>query len=477
MSTYEIRDTDAARQHVLQGLLLSRSAPITPKSVSRALAWSMEVVSDGSPLPTVGFVADVGFVALGTTRSSDLTRLENVEGLDHTITRRYEDYVLGKLYADISFDRAGDALLRYSGRDQDRGVAYIINQQRVRCGFGGAVLAPGVIKGLQQLPPDEVVLQAWRSLEDDGLSPTLQADFESLIAAVRNTGELLGAEDIFELESGTALAEFGQRIALRQVLQMATRLGSDLPKQKPRSQPRRYSVATNIMEEDHYPIGGFTSLSNKGTVESMVRSELAYIEDDMRPDLFDIKFARNELLYYSRDENQFLRRRLTFIFALYPSLKQARFKDDTLPCQRIIMMLAGLYVLTGQLIEWLSSDAIRFEFLFVEPDSSPVLDDERTLLETLFREEIASGTVALESIDPADLESRCTARARTSLCHSLSIGCDTMPQSDDLSIASQLLLERPEPTLLLADESVVEPDETGLDGWKEQLDTLLRFWV
>ena len=74
---------------------------------------------------------------------------------------------------------------------------------------------------------------------------------------------------------------------------------------------RRYSVATNIMEEDHYPIGGFTSISNRGTVESMVRSELAYIDEGMRPDLFDIKFARNELLFYSRDENQFLRRRLS----------------------------------------------------------------------------------------------------------------------------------------------------------------------
>ena len=28
-----------------------------------------------------------------------------------------------------------------------------------------------------------------------------------------------------------------------------------------------------------------------------------------RPDLFDIKFLRDELLYYARDENRFLRRR------------------------------------------------------------------------------------------------------------------------------------------------------------------------
>ena len=40
-----------------------------------------------------------------------------------------------------------------------------------------------------------------------------------------------------------------------------------------------------------------------------------------------MKFLRDELLYYSRDENQFLRRRRTFVFALFPDLVDARFKD------------------------------------------------------------------------------------------------------------------------------------------------------
>ena len=142
-----------------------------------------------------------------------------------------------------------------------------------------------MIKGLMHTSADTVIEQAWRSTDEDGISAALIAEYESLISAVRNTGELLGSEDLFELESGTALAEFGQRIALRQVLQMAALLQRDLPKQKPRAQPRQYSVATNIMEEDHYPIGGFASISNRGTIESLVRSELAYIDDDQSPRL------------------------------------------------------------------------------------------------------------------------------------------------------------------------------------------------
>lgn len=477
MSNYEIRDPDQARQHILQGLLLSRCAPMTAARAVDALQWSMEIVSDGSPLPPMGFVADVGYVAFGSLRSADLNQSQSVPGLDPTVSRRYEDYVLGKLYADMSFERASDAVMRFNGRDRHRGLAYMINQQRVRSGFDGVVLTPAVIKGLLQLKPEEIEAAAWESVAEDGIAQYLIEDYENLIGAIRNTGELLGPEDIFELESGTALAEFGQRIALRQVLQMASLMQQDLPKQKPRSQPRRYSVATNIMEEDHYPIGGFTSISNRGTIESLVRSELAYIDDDIRPDLFDIKFARNELLYYSRDENQFLRRRLTFVFVLHPDLVAIRMKDGDLPCQRVILLLASLYICVRQLLDWLSNDAIRFEFLFVKSSDDRELADERTLVETLLREETNQGNVLVDSIDEADIDAHCVQLARTSLCHTLAISSGDVSYTDDLSLASRLKIDAAHPTLILPDELVQDAEDTGFEGWKEQLDRLLKFWV
>jgi hypothetical protein len=361
-------------------------------------------------------------------------------------------------------------------------LAYLVNQLRRRCGLGGAILSPAVIKGLMQTPADAVLEQAWRSTEEEGIPAALIEDFESLISAVRNTGELLGAEDLFELESGTALAEFSQRIALRQVLQMSALLQRALPKQKPRSQPRQYSVATNIIEEDHYPIGGFASISNRGTIESLVRSELAYIDDDQRPDLFDIKFARNELLYYSRDENQFLRRRLSFVLVLYPDLVAARIKDGELPCQRIIMLLACLFVCVRQLLDWLRRDAIRFEFLFVEPIDDRNLGDERTLVETLLREEIVMGNVVLGSIPAADVAARCAELSRTSLCHTLSIAAAEMPQPTESANAAWMWIDANQPTLVFPNPIRREPErqprlQGGWEGWQEQLDRLLRFWV
>ena len=477
MTTYEIRDPDEARRYILQGLLLARSAPLTPELASSALAWAMEIVADGSPLPPMGFVADVGQITFGTLRGADPSNLPDVEGLDHTVSRRYEDYVLGKLYADMSFERASDALARYRGRDRNRGLAYIVNTMRARCGFGGAVLTPAAIKGLIQNSPQSVIQQAWQSCGEVGVSPGLMRDYESLIRAVRGTGDLLGPEDIFELESGTALAEFGQRIALRQVLQVAAQLQRELPHQKPRSRPRKYSVATNIMEEDHYPIGGFASISNRGTIESLVRSELAYIDEQQRPDLFDIKFARNELLYYSRDENEFLRRRLSFVFILYPDLVATRIKDNQLPCQRIILLLACLYVCVRQLVDWLTGDAIKFEFLLVESTDENQLTDERTLIETLFREEIVTGHVVVQSIQPPDIAARCAALARSSLCHTLSLAAGDVPVSDDYSIAARMRIDAAQPTLIFPEEAIHQPEERGFEGWQQQLDRLLRFWV
>src|SRR5205807_6320550 len=125
-------------------------------------------------------------------------------------------------------------------------------------------------------------------------------------------------------------------------------------------------VPTRILEEDMYPIGGFASISTRGSIESLLHSQLAFMETD-RPDLFDVKFLRDELLYYSRDENSFLRRRRTFVFALYPDLIPARFKDAELPYQRIVLLLALLRSTVSTLIDWLNTDSLVFEIILIEP--------------------------------------------------------------------------------------------------------------
>src|SRR5205807_2202854 len=145
----------------------------------------------------------------------------------------------------------------------------------------------------------------------------------------------------------------------------AETLEAALPRQRVRPLARRMEVPTRILDEDTYPVGGFTSISTRGSPESLLHSQLAYMETDERPDLFDIKYLRDELLYYARDENQFLRRRRTFAVVLCPDLIHARFKDAGLPFQRVILLGALLVVIVRKLAEWLSTDALSFVFYFL----------------------------------------------------------------------------------------------------------------
>ena len=101
----------------------------------------------------------------------------------------------------------------------------------------------------------------------NGLHPVLEELYQSVIAGARRTAEVLAMEDVFELEHGIALAEFGERVALRQVLQAAGRLEATLPAQQVRPLAGRQEVPTHVLDEDTYPVGGFASLSTRGTVE------------------------------------------------------------------------------------------------------------------------------------------------------------------------------------------------------------------
>src|SRR5262249_52523942 len=157
-------------------------------------------------------------------------------------------------------------------------------------------------------------------------------------------------------------------------------------------------VPTRVTDEDRYPVGGYSSISTRGSVESMLYSQLAYMEPQS-PDLFDVKFVRDELFYYSRDENQFLRRRRRFVFVFYPDLVVARFKDAVLPAQRIVMALSRVLTLIRRLSEWLGADSLYFDLIFVRSGSDQVLKDEAELLQLLLREPIDRREVSVRWLD------------------------------------------------------------------------------
>jgi hypothetical protein len=332
-----------------------------------------------------------------------------------------------------------------------------------------------------EAPPEDVLTEGWESLRQEGVQPPLAELYEGLITASRRTPELLSPADLFELKHGYALQPEGERLARRQVLHAAEVLERSLPRHRVRPLDRRREVPTRILDEDTYPVGGFTSLSTRGSPESLLHSQLVYMETDDRPDLFDIKFLRDELLYYARDENQFLRRRRTFVFVLCPDLVNARFKDPALPYQRGVMLLALLVTVVRKLSEWLSTDALQFQVLLLHEGSdnqTPVLAAEAELLRTLLPEPITNGILHLERVRPDRVGPLCAQWSRKSMVHCLLAGVEPRVVRASDTVVSRLKVAGPCPALGDGEEppALVEADDST-ESWAQALQQVLARWV
>ena len=473
MAIHEIRDSDIARQYLLQGIWLQRLSATTAKSITEPLRCALDLAAADEPIPPLGFVADVLRLVLGGESKVVGNQPVVFTGMSAETIRSYEDYVLGKFYADSTFEQASVAICRYAQDERTKATAWLIARFAERANVGGVVMSPAVARSLLAAPLEDCLLEGSDSLSAEGVMPLLTDGYAHLINRTRSVGEVLALEDVFELEHGTALAEFGQRLALRQIVRVAGEFESSIPRKPPRPSRRSSEVPTHILDEDTYPVGGFTSISTRGSIESLLHSELAYMETDkaLQPDLFDIKFQRSELLYYSRDENEFLRRRRTFQFALHPDLVDCRVKDEGMDYQRMILTWGLLVATIKKLIEWLSDDALSFEIAFIMCGKKMPLHDEQNLLEMILSEQIANGTVNVCQISASELTSRAEESARSSFTHVLSVSSQQQKGSFDQAIHTVLQVSAPLPTLQFSYGGQTEV--LAVDSWASCIEKIL----
>lgn len=482
---HDLRDPDQTRRLLVQGVWLSRVRPPSAATLRTTIRYALEVVSAGHPMPPPGFIADLGNLLFDTewaTRSQrELPTLPNVSP---SLICSYEDRVLGKFDSDQRFGRAVDALRRLGkdeeGRQRGLGLSYLLEQLRRQSKFGGLDINPASVRVLGESPPTELLEEGWKSLSQEGLDPLLHDLYLDLIACTCQTGDILTAADLFELERGIALAEYGERHAVRQIHEAASQLETNIPDRKPPPFPGRTEVTTRILDEDTYPVGGFSSLSTRGSIESLLHSQLAYMErGGPRPDLFDIKYLRDELLYYARDENQFHRRRRTFLIVLHDDLAQTRVKDRGLPYQRGVLLLALLWVLVRRLSEWLGDEGLMFEFVFVAPKGADSLARERELLRMILRQEVDQKTARIpDRPDATPLTRVCADRSRRSQVHCLMVSTVDRPLQTHDAVVTRLVIDGPCPGLANGeDEPIYEAVEEPLDAWVAVGWEILQRWI
>ena len=477
-SVVTLRDPAAAQRLLVGSLWLQRVAAPSAASLRPALELALEILSGGQPIPAPYLLADLASL-LGSPDRFRRPETPVIPGVPPALPRAYEDLVLGKLEMDRMFERAIDAVRRFQGRDRWRGLAYVVKQLRDRAGVGGFDFSPGIVRNLLDQSAEELWQRSWESVQAEGVLPELIEHHDELVAGVRRLGDALAPEDIVALEHRTALADLGQYVAHRQILQAARRFEEPLSRYRLKPYPGRQEVATRILQEDAYPVGGFSSISTRGSIESLLHSQLAYMESDpaLQPDLFDIKFLRDELYYYARDENQFLRKRRGFVWTFSADMVETRFKDPVLPFQRVVLTMGLMLASVRRLADWLGTDALRFEICFPLVEGAEPLAHEAELAEMIFRDLIQAGLVFVRRVTPEQAVQLARESHRQSMSHACRVGASEQAEPADYPL-TQLVVDGSTPRVTVPRRGVIRLDaDEPFEAWAKTLEHVLRLWI
>jgi hypothetical protein len=415
---------------VAAGLCLSRLVPARDAPV-RAGPWILSTIGERLDLPPAGVIADLGALLLG----GRLDAVRSSTGTDDpalaAALRRYEDAVLGRLAVDGRLVAAGFAVARLPREMHGQAVGILVSGLLARIGFeGGVEIPPGVVRELTERKPEETTQRGFALLRDDErVRERLAAGYAGIARAAQKSRDLIGDADLFALENLAVLGSLTQRLAIADVLRAQEAIAVALPQRFPRRRRTDGDVASKLEDESVYPAGGFASVSTTGSLENLVTSELIYMDppapagaEPADVDLFDMRYVEGELLYYTRDEAIFVRRRRLVILALDADLVRTRVKDRELPWQRIVLVLGLVLVLTKKLVELLGDEALELRVVFAKDAAGKSrLDEERALAELMLREWRDRGIAAVLDATWDDVAALAAASARRALVEVVSL--------------------------------------------------------
>lgn len=379
-----IRDQAAAERWLEAGTALRRTIPVFEASMVGAFLTA--TIGEIEGLPPPGVVLDIAALLLGGRIDPNAPTPPD-EALAHAVAA-YEHQVLGRIASDPRITIAADAVMRLPKDLRPTAVGVTLATMLTRLKPKHLVsAAPGAARRFAQRATESP--DPFAAVRDDVQTCAVLTDgYTGLCEAAQRTRSLLGEGDVFTLEHLAVLESLAQRIALSDVIAARALLMEGIPKRMRRKVRQRGTTSSAAEEEDTYPIGGFSSLSTNGSFENLVTSELVYLEEGDDVDMFDIRFAQGELLYYTRDEAQLLRthRLLTVLFDA--GLGEARSKDPGVHVQRIVLVFALLHALIVRVVDELGHEDLRIRIAI-----PPTFAAEVALVEVLFLEQIERGVV------------------------------------------------------------------------------------
>ncbi len=399
---WESKADDALSAEISLSLLVAPDEPLFPE-----LAASLVVIaSELRQMAPLGAVLDLlGVLVMPVVRLDEArAKLHSAHARDRELVvaiSQWMDGVVAPLATSPATAELRDALASHPPSDRTAAAALVATEMLRRRSARSAEAGSfdlGMIRRTCQLPARDVRVQAARFLVGAGGCELLRARYHTLSAS---RGALVEPGDLLMAENAPVLRSRAARTGLRQMSETSESLSRRVPRTLPRKRSRGEASTSRTREEGSFPVGGFSSISNAGSLESVVSSELVYLNPgaELSEDLFTMRWALGELLYYTRDENVATRPRTTFSVVLDGSLALARRKDRGAPCQRLTLALASIHVFVQHTLHILRGEAVVFRLVF-----DPQLAEQRALMALTLVRELRAKTVELTEGTLADAE-------------------------------------------------------------------------
>lgn len=499
MRVQEIRDAEAAMQYVCEGLWLTRvvQPPLDKKTFETVMQWGLGLVANGAPLPPLNFVVDVGLLANGHLWVSRQPMSLSLSARDASLLQAYENRFVARVPLDFGFKRATQAILRYPLAERPRATAFLLRQMAQHLRLGGAYLSLEFLRQLQQLDKLDFQ-QLWDQYQPQQISTFMIDLHKDLMRILWRTHTIVAEEDVTALEDRSALGGRAQFVAMRQIHNMIRALEPYLLMPPSRLKQPPSGWLTRVFFDDHYPLGGYASLTTRGSLESLLHTQLAYMEEE-KPDLFELKYLNNELMYYSRDENRIIRQRKIIVFLFDSEISQLRFKDRELPYERIIIVLACIVLAIRRLTDWLSDEALHFEIRRLEVTTDKPIEavegqpslsfppiestadtwEEWRWLELLLRRERERGAATVGTWKTfADAYQALQQWSQQANVYCLRIASQFVRLNFPSYVKSAaLLVNGPYPRVTIVDQRLDVEENHPIDSWGQILIRLIELWI
>jgi hypothetical protein len=338
----------------------------TAWSFRQAITWYIELYSKGWDSVPFFFVYDLGLLLMEANKfqfrnysETDVTK--NTEEVNAQISRRvtYQNRILNRFLALPVFSELHDFVVE--SKNPKLQIAAILSYWLEPIKKSNIESVQTSAQILRQLTSPAITVEEARVAVEQLLeAPNYFYDqLEEVIRVMSEThlSNLIQPEDIFIIKNIEALSSDALRLSAKQVVGIEQQMGDvDHPPVHMRKEAPQAHV--NLSDVGLYPQGGLDQLSNRGSIENLVRTELAYVDDKADIDMFTMRYLEGELLYYTRDEAQLLRRnRTTHISLEFGHAHHIKYPNH--PTQMSILLRAMTARLIDDLFKLFANDSLK----------------------------------------------------------------------------------------------------------------------